>query len=91
MKDKFLPYKLIKDVYPMRPWFYSPFKGEKDGEPKYKRHWNFIQFNTKMLVERVFGILKGRFKILQKTNRHSITPHVRLGHGLHMFIQHVHF
>ena len=29
-----LPYKLIGDVaYPMRPWFYSPFKGEKDGLP----------------------------------------------------------
>jgi hypothetical protein len=42
MKDKFLPYKLIKDVYPMWPWFYSPFKGEKDGLPKYKRYWNFL-------------------------------------------------
>jgi len=56
MQDKFLPYKLITDVYPMRPQFYSPFKGEKYELPKYKRHWNFIQFSTKMLVERIFGI-----------------------------------
>jgi hypothetical protein len=30
MKDKFLLYKLRKDAtYPMQPWFYFPFKGEK--------------------------------------------------------------
>jgi hypothetical protein len=39
MKDKFLLHKLIKNVaYPMQPWFYSPFKGEKDGLLKYKTH-----------------------------------------------------
>jgi hypothetical protein len=32
-----LPYPLIGDAtYPMRPWFYSPFKGEKEGLPKAK-------------------------------------------------------
>jgi hypothetical protein len=67
MKDKFLLYKLIGDVaYPIRPWFYSPFKDAKDGLPRYKTHWNFIQSSTRMLVERVFGILKGRFRILLK-------------------------
>jgi len=39
MKDKFLPYKLVGDVtYPMRPWFYYPFKGDENGLPKYKAH-----------------------------------------------------
>jgi len=39
MKDKFLPYKLIGDVaYLMRPWFYSPFKDDKDGLQRYKAH-----------------------------------------------------
>jgi hypothetical protein len=29
-KNKFLPYKLIGNAaYPMWPWFYFPFKGEK--------------------------------------------------------------
>jgi hypothetical protein len=28
---------------PMRPWFYSQFKGEKDGMPRTKAHW--ISFN----------------------------------------------
>ncbi len=67
MKEKFLPYKLMGNlVYPMWPWFYSPFKGEKDGLPRYKTHWNFIQSNTRMLVERTFGMLKVRFRIILK-------------------------
>jgi len=53
-------------AYPMRPWFYSPFKGEKKGLLKYKTHWNFIQYNIRVLVEKAFGMLKSRFKILQK-------------------------
>ena len=32
MKGTFFPFKFIGDTaYPMRPWFYSPFKGKKDG------------------------------------------------------------
>jgi len=67
MKDNFLHYKLIGYViYSMQPWFYSPFKGEKVGLPKYKAHWNFIQSNKKTSMERTFGMLKGIFKILLK-------------------------
>jgi len=44
MKEFFKLYdKLIGDVvYPMHPWFYSPFKDEKNGLSRYKAHWNFI-------------------------------------------------
>ena len=67
MRGELLPYKLMGDAaYPMRPWFYSPFKGEKDGLPRAKAHWNFIQSSTRMAVERAFGILKGRWRILLK-------------------------
>jgi len=39
MNGIFLPYKLIRDAtYPMRPWFYSPFKGEKKGLPRAKTY-----------------------------------------------------
>jgi hypothetical protein len=63
----FLPYKLIGDAaYPMRPWFYSPFKEKKEGMSKAKAHWNFIQSSTRMAVERAFGILKERWRILLK-------------------------
>jgi len=69
MRGKFLPFKFIGDAaYPMRPWFYSPFKGEKDGLPREKSYWNFIQSSTRMAVERAFGILKGRWRILLKRN-----------------------
>lgn len=67
MKGELLPYKLIGDAaYPMRPWFYSPFKGEKEGLSRAKGHWNFIQSSTRMAIERAFGILKGRWRILLK-------------------------
>ena len=67
MKGELLPYKLMGDAaYLMRLWFYSPFKGEKDGLPRANAHWNFIQFSTRMAVERAFGILKGRWKIMLK-------------------------
>jgi len=47
MKGAFLPYKLIENAtYPMKPWFYSPFKGEKDGLPRAETYWNFIQSNA---------------------------------------------
>jgi len=47
-------------------WFYFSFKGEKNGLPRYKAHWSFIQLSTRMLVERVLGMLKRRFRILLK-------------------------
>jgi hypothetical protein len=65
LRGEFLPYKLIGDAaYPMRPWFFSPFKGT--GLSAEKAHWNFIQSSTRMVVERAFGILKGRWRILLK-------------------------
>lgn len=67
MEGRFLPYKLIGDAaYPVRPWMYCPFKGCNDGLESYKAHWNFIQSSTRMCVERAFGILKGRWRIIQK-------------------------
>jgi hypothetical protein len=67
MEGKFQPYKLIGDAaYPVRPWMYCPFKGTSDGLELYKAHWNFIQSSTRMCVERAFGILKGRWRIIQK-------------------------
>ena len=67
MKGAFLPFKFIGDAaYPMRPWFYSPFKGKRDRLSREKAFWNFIQSSTRMAVERAFGILKDRWRILLK-------------------------
>ena len=50
----------------MRPFFIVPFKGQKSDLPRKKQYWNFIQSSTKMAVEKAFGILKGRWRILLK-------------------------
>ncbi|HYP42886.1 MAG TPA: transposase family protein [Candidatus Nitrosocosmicus sp.] len=67
LRGKFKPYKLIGDAtYPMRPCFILPFKGSKSRLSIEKQYWNFIQSSTRMAVERAFGILKGRWRILLK-------------------------
>ena len=64
---KLAPYALVGDAaYPCRPWMLSPFKGHKDGLTREEYHWNFIQSFTRMCIERAFGMLKGRRRILLK-------------------------
>ena len=64
---KLSPYCLVGDAaYPCRPWMLAPFKGHKDGLSREKYHWNFVQSSTRMCVERAFGMLKGRWRILLK-------------------------
>ena len=64
---KLYPYTLVGDVaYPCRPWMLAPFKGHKDGLSREEYHWNFVQSSTRMCVERAFGMLKGRWRILLK-------------------------
>jgi hypothetical protein len=44
MKVAFLPYKLIGDTtYSMKPWFYSPFKGERK---KDYQEQNILELHT---------------------------------------------
>jgi hypothetical protein len=77
MSGTFLPYNLIGNIaYLIRPWFYSPFKGEKTGLSREKQYWNFIQSSTRMAVERAFGMLKGKWRIQLKNidmSLHSIS------------------
>ena len=64
---KLWPYTLVGDAaYPCRPWMLAPFKGHKDGLSREEYHWNFVQSSTRMCVERAFGMLKGRWRILLK-------------------------
>ena len=64
---KLSPYCLVGDAaYPCRPWMLAPFKGHKDGLSREEYHWNFVQSSTRMCVERAFGMLKGRWRILLK-------------------------
>ena len=61
------PYALVGDAaYPCRPWMLTPYKGHKDGLSREEYHWNYVQSSTRMCVERAFGMLKGRWRILLK-------------------------
>ena len=67
MEGKFQPYKLIGDAaYPVQPWMYCSFKGGKTTLSGKDANWNFIQSSTRICVERAFGILKGRWKVIMK-------------------------
>ena len=44
----------------------APYKGHKDGFSREEYHWNYVQNSTRMCVERAFGMLKGRWRILLK-------------------------
>ena len=64
---KLAPYALVGDAaYPCRPWMLAPYKGHKNGLSREEYHWNFVQSSTRMCVERAFGMLKGRWRILLK-------------------------
>ena len=64
---KLSPYALVGDAaYPCRPWMFAPFKGHKDGLSREEYHWNYVQSSTRMCVERAFGMLKLRWRILLK-------------------------
>ena len=45
---------------------YCPFKGRKTTLSGKEANWNFIQSSSMMCVERAFGILKGRWKVIMK-------------------------
>lgn len=64
---KLAPYALVGDAaYPCRPWMLAPFRGHKDGLTREEYNWNFVQSSTRMCIERAFGMLKGRWRILLK-------------------------
>ena len=44
----------------------TPYLGSKDRFIREQEHWNFIQSSSRMCVERAFGILKLRWRILLK-------------------------
>ena len=64
---KLLPFALVGDAsYPCRPWMLAPYRGHKDDLTREEYYWNFVQSSTRMFVERAFGMLKGRWRILLK-------------------------
>lgn len=85
MKGTFLPYKLIGDLGPMKPWLYSPSTSDKEGLSQAKTYWNFIQSSSWMDVERSFGVLKGWVVDPIEKIGYEITKYTKCGYGLHFF------
>ena len=60
-------YALVGDAaYSCRPWMLASFRGHRDGLTREEYNWNYVQSSTRMCVERAFGMLKGRWRILLK-------------------------
>jgi len=63
----------------------------KDGLPKIQRkaHWNCIQCTIKDVNGKSFWKVEKQIQNFTKESGHFILLHAKLGHGLHMFTQHV--
>lgn len=57
---------LLGDLaYPLRPWLMPPFSCKLGHVlPPPERHYNKLQAGTRICVERAFGILKARWRLL---------------------------
>jgi hypothetical protein len=76
---KLAPYALVGDAaYSCRPWILASFRGHKDMLIREEYNWNFVQSSTRMCIERAFGMLKGRWRILLK----MIDMHLKNVHEL---------
>ena len=52
-------------AYPLLPWLLKPFP-ESPTMPDERRNFNYKHSSTRMVVERSFGMLKGRWRCLSK-------------------------
>ena len=67
LSGKLNPYALLGDAaYSCRPWMFTPYIGSKDEFTRTQENWNYIQSSSRMCIERAFGILKLRWRILLK-------------------------
>ena len=70
---------------------FVPFKGYKGRLSRDEYHWNFVQSSTRMCVERVFGMLKGEWRILLKMiDMHMNNVRTWIGEHMPSFTQCLH-
>lgn len=73
-------YCLVGDAaYQPRWYMLTPYKGLKNLGITHEQYlWNFLQSSTRMPVERAFGILKARWRILLKRNDMKLSNTMRV-------------
>lgn len=57
-------YLLGDSAYPLSPWLMTPYKDTGHLSAR-QRNYNFLHSSTRMVIERAFALLKGRFRRLK--------------------------
>ena len=68
---------LADGAYPLRRWLLTPFRdnGHLTHEQK---NFNFMLSSNRVVIERAFGLLKGRFRRLHHIETHSVDTTVKI-------------
>ena len=66
------PYILGDGGYPNLPWLVTVFPGHDTNLPSAQRRFNFAHSSARNVIERAFGRLKGRWRILMSKLRHKV-------------------
>ena len=66
------PYLLADGGYPNLPWLITVFPGHDTDLSTSQRRFNFAHSSARTVIERAFGRLKGRWRILMSKLRHKV-------------------
>ena len=67
-----MPYILGDSGYSNTPWLVTVFPGHDQALPREKRRFNFAHASARNVIERSFGRMKGRWRILLTKVRHKV-------------------
>ncbi|KAK9728826.1 DDE superfamily endonuclease [Popillia japonica] len=71
-------FHLVGDsAYPCKTWFMSPFRDNGRLTQQQKKH-NYALSRARVVIENVFGLLKGRWRILNFVNVYSIEKAMKI-------------
>ena len=80
-------YILGDSAYPLSPNLLTPYKDFGEFSPV-QRRYNYVQSSTRVIIERAFGLLKGKFRRLKKIELNTLKTINNLIHAcviLHNF------
>ncbi|XP_060064932.1 putative nuclease HARBI1 [Ylistrum balloti] len=72
------PNHIIGDAaYPLRRWLMTPFKNTGHLTQE-QRHYNYMHSSNRVVIERAFSLLKGRFRRLQNLDTNTVRTAVNI-------------